>query len=67
MMKTLTNVCGKQKNTGKRYINPWVKKKAYDKVHHDWMLRVYKWVGVQDEVIERISNLMEFQKARFEI
>ena len=21
-------------------------KKAYDKVHHDWMTRVYKWIGI---------------------
>ena len=26
-------------------------KKVYDKVHHDWMLRVYKWIGIPDEVI----------------
>ena len=42
-------------------------KKAYDKVHHDWMLRVYKWIGIPDEVIELISNLMELRKTRFEI
>ena len=41
-------------------------KKAYDKVHHDWMLRVYKWIGIPDEVIELISNLMEFWKTRLE-
>ena len=29
-------------------------KGAYDKVHHDWMLRVYKWIGIQDEVIKLI-------------
>ena len=27
-------------------------KKAYDKVHHDWMLRVYRWIGIKDEVIK---------------
>ena len=42
-------------------------KKAYDKVHHDWMLRVYKWIGIPDEVIELISNLMELWKTRLEI
>ena len=26
-------------------------KKAYDKVHHDWMLRVYEWIGIPKEVI----------------
>ena len=37
-------------------------KKAYDKVHHDWMLRVYRWIGIPDEVIKLISNLMELWK-----
>ena len=39
-------------------------KKAYDKVHHDWMLRVYQWIDVPDEVIK---NLMELWKTRLEI
>ena len=34
-------------------------KKVYDKVHHEWMLRLYKWIGIPDEVLELISNLME--------
>ena len=42
-------------------------KKAYDKVHHDWMLRVYKWTGIPYEVIELVSNLMELSKTRLEI
>ena len=42
-------------------------KKAYDKVHHDWMLRVYRWVVIPDEVIKLISNLMELCKTRLEI
>ena len=42
-------------------------KKAYDKVHHDWVLRVYKWIGIRDEVIKLISNLMELWKTRLEI
>ena len=42
-------------------------KKAYDKVHHDWMLRVYRWIGIQDEVIKLISNLMELWKIRLEV
>ena len=33
-------------------------KKAYSKVYHDWMLKVYQWIGVPDEVIKLISNLM---------
>ena len=34
-------------------------KKVYDKVHHEWMLRLYKWIGIPDEVLKLISNLME--------
>ena len=42
-------------------------KKAYDKIHHDWMLRVYRWIGITDEVIKLISNLMELWKTRIVI
>ena len=42
-------------------------KKAYDKVHHDWMLRVYKWIGKTDNVITLLSSLMRKWKARLEI
>ena len=42
-------------------------KKAYDKAHHDWMLRVYRWIGIPDEVIKLISSLMELWKTRLEI
>ena len=42
-------------------------KKAYDKVHHDWMLRVYRWIGISKEVITLISQLMEKWKTRLEI
>ena len=30
-------------------------KKAYDKVHHDWILSVYHWIGIPKEVITLIS------------
>ena len=42
-------------------------KKAYDKVHHDWMLRVYHRIGIPKEVITLISQLMEKWKTRLEI
>ena len=42
-------------------------KKGYDKVHHDWMLRVYHWIGIPKEVITLISQLMEKWKTRLEI
>ena len=34
-------------------------KRAYYKVHHDWMLREYKCIGIPDEVIKLVLNLME--------
>ena len=40
---------------------------VYDKVRHDWMLRMYQWVGISDEKIKLISNLMELWKTRLEI
>ena len=42
-------------------------KKAYDKVHHDWMLRVYKWIGIPDNVITLLSSIMRKWKTRLEI
>ena len=33
-------------------------KKTYDKVHHDWMLRVYKWIRIPDNIIILVSSLM---------
>ena len=42
-------------------------KKAYDKVHHDWMLRVYHWISIPKEVITLISQLMEKWKTKLEI
>ena len=42
-------------------------KKAYDTVHHDWMLRVYRWIGIPNEVIGLISQLMKKWKTRIEI
>ena len=42
-------------------------KKAYDKVHHDWMFRVYEWIGIPKEVIELIYQLMSKWNKRLEI
>ena len=28
-------------------------KKAYDKVHHDWMIRVYDWIGIPRIIIHQ--------------
>ena len=42
-------------------------KKAYGKVHHDWMPRVYKWVGIPGNVIILLSSLMRRWKTRLDI
>ena len=42
-------------------------KKAYDKVHHDWMIRVYDWIRIQKQVIQLIKQLMSKWMTRLEI
>ena len=42
-------------------------KKAYDKVHHDWMVRVYEWIGIPRDVIKLITDLMTKWRTRLEI
>ena len=42
-------------------------KKAYDKVHHDWMIRVYEWIGIPRSVSRLIKELMKKWKTRLEI
>ena len=42
-------------------------KKAYDKVHHDWMIRVYDWIRIPRNVIRLIVDLMGKWKTRLEI
>ena len=42
-------------------------KKAYNKVHHDWMLRVYKWIRMPDNLIRLLSSIIRKQKTRLEI
>ena len=42
-------------------------KTAYDKVHHDWILRAYQWIRILREVVQLISGLMEKWKTRLEI
>ena len=38
-----------------------------DKKHHDWMLRVYVWIGIPEEVIQLIYQLMRKWKTILEI
>lgn len=35
-----------------------ITKKAYDKVHHDWMLRVSQWMGIPEVVVSTLQELM---------
>ena len=42
-------------------------RKAYDMVSNDWMLRVYRWVGVPEKVVNLLSQLMEGWKTRLEV
>lgn len=41
--------------------------KAYDKVHHDWMLRVYRWMRIPEDVIKVIERLMQNWKTKLEV
>ena len=41
--------------------------KAYDMVRHDWMIRVYQWMGVPEKVVNVIVKLMEGWKTRLEV
>ena len=41
--------------------------KAYDMVRHDWMIRVYQWMGVPQTVANVIVKLMEGWKTRLEV
>ena len=42
-------------------------KKAYDMVHHDWMLRVYRWMGIPQKVCQVIGKLMRLWKTKLEV
>ena len=42
-------------------------KKAYDKVHHHWMLHVYDWIGIPKEVADLIYQLISKWKTRLDI
>ena len=42
-------------------------KKAYDKVHHDWMIRVYEWIGIPAVIISVLKALMNKWKTRLEL
>ena len=41
--------------------------KAHDTVRHDWMTRVYQWMGVLEKVVNVTVKLMEGWKTRLEV
>ena len=41
--------------------------KAYDMVRHDWIIRVYKWIGLPNKVIRLIESLMAGWQTRLEV
>ena len=41
--------------------------KGYDMVRHNWMTRVYQWMGVPEKVVNNIVKLMERWKTRLEV
>ena len=42
-------------------------KKAYYKVHDDWMIRMYEWIRILRSAIKLIKELMRKWKMRLEI
>ena len=42
-------------------------RKAYDMVHHDWMLRVYEWMGIPKAICKVIEQLIKRWKTRLKV
>ena len=60
----MDEVRGKRRNLAVAFYDY---RKAYDMVRHDWMLRVYRWMGVPEKVVNVLSQLMEGWKTRLEV
>ena len=41
--------------------------KAYDMVRHDWMKRVYRWMGIPEKVLMVLEKVMNGWKTRLEV
>ena len=52
----MDEVSGKRRNLAVAFYDY---RKAYDMVRHNWMLRVYRWMGVPEKVVNVLSQLME--------
>ena len=60
----MDEVRNQQRNLAVAFYNY---QKGYDMVRHDWMTRVYQWMGVPEKVVNVIVKLMEGQKTRLEL
>ena len=52
----MDEVRDQQRNLAVSFYDYW---KAYDMVSHGWMIRVYRWMGVPQKVVNVILKLME--------
>ena len=55
------------KNLAVAYYACYDYQKAHDMVHHDWMLRVYDWMGIPEKICKVIKKLMNGWKTRLEV
>ena len=60
----MDEVKGQQRNLALAFYDY---QKAYDMVRHDWMIRVYQWMGVPEKLIEVVKKLMKRCKTKLEV
>ena len=60
----MDEVKGQQRNLAVAFYDY---QKAYDMVRHDWMIRVYQWMGVPEQLIEVVKELMKRWKTKLEV
>ena len=60
----MDEVKGQQRNLAVAFYDY---QKAYDMVRHDWMIRVYQWMGVPEKLIEVVKKLMKGWKTKLEV
>ena len=57
----MDEVRNKKRNIAVAFFNY---QRAYDKVRHVWMMRVYVWMGIEDKVLEVQDVMMRKWKTR---
>ena len=60
----MDEVKGQQRNLAVAFYDY---QKAYDMVRHDWMIRVYQWMGAPEKLIEFVKELMKRWKTKLEV